>query len=231
MEYVASVSGGKDSIAMVLKIMELGRPLTKCVFFDTGWEFSSVYKNIYKIREKAEKYGCEFVTLTNKDSFNYLFAYKQVKRRTGAIAYGYSWCGKNCRWGTGRKLNAFNSFIRKQGDCIQYVGIAADETKRIKEKEGVIYPLVELGMSEKDCLAYCREKGFNWREGNIDLYDFLDRVSCFCCRNKNLKELENMYRYLPEYWQRLRTMQRLTDEPFRKDGFSIFDLERRFSGK
>ena len=38
-------------------------------------------------------------------------------------------------------------------------------------------------------------------------YDVLDRVSCWCCCNKNLKELKNIYRFLPDYWQRLRYLQ------------------------
>lgn len=28
------------------------------------------------------------------------------------------------------------------------------------------------------------------------------RVSCFCCANKNLKELKAIYKFLPEYWQK-----------------------------
>ena len=37
-QYVASISGGKDSMAMVLGLMEKGWPLTNCVYFDTGME-------------------------------------------------------------------------------------------------------------------------------------------------------------------------------------------------
>ena len=44
-------------------------------------------------------------------------------------------------------------------------------------------------MTEKDCLKYCYESGFSWDEDGIDLYSILDRVSCWCCCNKNLKEL------------------------------------------
>lgn len=37
--HVASFSGGKDSTAMVLRLIEEGTPLDEIVFFDTGWEF------------------------------------------------------------------------------------------------------------------------------------------------------------------------------------------------
>lgn len=56
----------------------------------------------------------------------------------------------------------------------------------------------------------------------------LDRVSCWCCRNKNIKELKNIYMYLPEYWQKLRGIQSRIDTPFKGEGKSIFDLEERF---
>lgn len=57
-------------------------------------------------------------------------------------------------------------------------------------------------MAEKDCLNYCYKNGFEWREDGKMLYGILDRVSCWCCANKNKKELENMRLYLPQYYLR-----------------------------
>ena len=80
-------------------------------------------------------------------------------------------------------------------------GIAVDETTRIeKEREHKLLPLVDWKMTEKDCLEYCYNRGFYWKENEIRLYDILDRVSCWCCANKNKKELENIRIYLPEYY-------------------------------
>ena len=95
--------------------------------------------------------------------------------------------------------------------AVVYVGIAADETARL-EKEVKPYkrhPLAEWSMAEADCLAYCHERGFAWMEGDISLYDVLDRVSCWCCRNKNLKELRAIHDYLPDYWERLVAMEQV----------------------
>lgn len=86
-------------------------------------------------------------------------------------------------------------------------------------------------MTESDCLEYCRSKDFDWLEGNVDLYDVLSRVSCWCCANKNLKELEAMYKYLPDYWDLLKGLQSRIDRPFRRDGKTIFDLEDKFKDK
>lgn len=85
-------------------------------------------------------------------------------------------------------------------------------------------------MTEKDCLELCYQHGFNWQENGIELYSILDRVSCWCCANKNLKELKNYFLYLPEYWERLKKMQAKTTRPMKKN-YSVFDLENKFKGE
>ena len=64
--------------------------------------------------------------------------------------------------------------------------------------------------------------------GEVRLYDILARVSCWCCANKNLAELRNMKKMLPEYWQRLEYLQSRTERPMKGAGKSVFDLGRRF---
>ena len=83
-------------------------------------------------------------------------------------------------------------------------------------------------MTEEDCLQYCHDNEIYWMEDGIELYSVLDRVSCWCCQNKNLKELKNMYQYLPRYWGYLKGLQSRIDTPFKGEGKSIFDLEERF---
>lgn len=72
------------------------------------------------------------------------------------------------------------------------------------------------------------KRGFEWIEDGIDLYDVLDRVSCWCCANKNLKELRAYYKHLPKYWNKLKELQSKTDRPFKNNKTTIFDLEERF---
>ena len=78
---------------------------------------------------------------------------------------------------------------------------------------------------------YCYERGFCWLENGIKLYDVLDRVSCWCCSNKNLKELRNYYKYLPKYWTKLKKKKKRTDRPFKNNKYTIFDLEERFKNE
>lgn len=110
---------------------------------------------------------------------------------------------------------------------MQYIGIAADEANRMKS--GNLYPLVEWGMTERDCLEYCRDHGIQWIEDGVDLYSIYRRVSCWCCRFSGIGELRAMYHHQPKYWGWLKGLQsKMKEYPFRLDGRSVFDLEERF---
>lgn len=229
-KYVASCSFGKDSTAMVLMLMEKGYPLDYVVMFDTGMEFNAIYRLRERMKPMINAYGAELVILKPKHDFLWTMLERPVTKRDGSTQCGYKWCGGVCRWGTTDKLAQIAKFKRElHDDVTDYVGIAYDETERyLKAKQsGKVLPLVDWKMTEADCLRYCREKGISWEENGVDLYDILDRVSCWCCRNKNLKELRNMMLYLPEYWERLKELQDKIDIPF-KSGKTVHDLERRF---
>lgn len=227
MKHIASVSWGKDSLAMLLMLIEKNYPLDEVVYFDTGMEFQAIYNLRDKVKLLLESKGIKYTELKPKCEFCYKMFDKPVKAKNGTTHNGYSWCGGRCRWGTTEKLTALEKYCK---GAVEYVGIAVDETQRlIKERKGnKKFPLAEWDMTEKDCLQYCYDKGYNWLEDGIDLYSILDRVSCWCYANKNLKELKNYYLYLPKYWQKLKDLQSLTDRPFKNNKYTIFDLEEKF---
>lgn len=233
MKYIASVSFGKDSLAMLLKLLELGYPLDEVIYFDIGVEFACVRANVEKMKKILEERNIKFTILKPKKSFLYNMTEKEVTKRNGKKQKGYKWCGGCTRWGTTLKLEAIAINNKKYGDeaIVEYVGIAADERHRINRKRNgnrvKLYPLVEWEMEEKDCLEYCYSKGWHWYENGYELYDLLDRVSCKYCKNKNLKELRNIYHFMPEIWEELKILQDIVQMPY-KDGKTIYDLEARF---
>ena len=239
MYYIASVSFGKDSLAMLLLILNHPEkyPLNEVIFFDWGMEFQAIYNNRDKIIPLLNSKGIKFTELKYETSFMYNFCERPVKKKRGGQQLGYSWCGGLARWGTDRKESTINKYYKTiNDDIVEYIGIAADEEKRIpraKEK-GQILPLVDFNMTEYDAWAYCINQGYDWNEDGIELYAILDRVSCWCCRNKNLNELRRMYQYLPEYWERLKDMQKKTYLPYKnykykgKPCCTVQDLEERF---
>ncbi len=227
MKHIASVSFGKDSLAMLLRLIEEKKPLDEVVFYDTGMEFDVIYQIRDKVKRLLAEKNIKFTELKPKCDFCYKMFDIVVNKGKPNEHKGYSWCGGRCRWGTTEKLKALEKYSK---GCVEYVGIALDEPKRLekKRKGNKQFPLVEWCMTEKDCLEFCYARGFNWEEDDVELYAILDRVSCWCCGNKNLKELKNYYLYLPKYWERLKNFQRRTNRPF-KGEYTIFDLEKKFN--
>lgn len=222
--YVVSLSGGKDSTAMTLRLIEEKRPIDLILFCDTGLEFPQMYDHLKKLEQYI---GRKITYLKAKHSFEYYFSEYMPKRKNPELRQykGNSWAGPHNRWCTGllktRVVNAYLKELKKKYEVVEYIGIAADEPKRIKNG---CYPLVEWGMTEKDCLDYCYERGFDWG----GLYEIFHRVSCWCCPLQALSELRKLYEHFPELWAQLRRWDDSTWRQFRKD-YSVQELEIRFA--
>lgn len=233
-QYVASVSFGKDSLAMLLILLEKGAPLDEVIFYDTGMEFKAIYETRDRLLPMLQAAGVKYTELRPQNPFLYDMLERPVFSKKKGRHAGYGWCGGVCRWGTELKTRTIDKYAT--GKTAHYVGIALDEPERIERLEPPkVAPLKEWGMTEADCLRYCYERGFYWEENGIRLYDILDRVSCWCCANKNKKELKNIYRHLPGYWERLKELQDKIERPMKKfknkkygEYGNLFDLEQVF---
>jgi 3'-phosphoadenosine 5'-phosphosulfate sulfotransferase (PAPS reductase)/FAD synthetase len=221
MKHIANVSGGKDSLAQILLIMESGIPCDEVVFYDTGMEFKAIYNIFEKLEPMVKSQGMKLTVLQPKNPFLYDMLERPVESKQKGKHSGYGWCGGVCRWGTKCKTQALDQYA---AGAVQYIGIAADEQQRRGELTGNKRSLlIENKITEAECLDFCRRRGWNWNEktpatesGLIDLYDILDRVSCWCCANKNQRELRNIWRFLPQYWEQLKEIQKQIERPMKK---------------
>ena len=173
--HVVSFSGGKDSTAMLLRMLEEGMHVDVILFCDTGLEFPEMYDHIDKVEKKI---GRKIVRLHPERDFEYYFAVHPVERkksslfaqRCGLNCVGYSWAGPKTRWCTqilkSRPRERFFDKLKASYDIIEYVGIAADEEYRLERKcnlrDNMRVPLVDWKMTEKDCLQYCKNSGYDW---------------------------------------------------------------------
>jgi 3'-phosphoadenosine 5'-phosphosulfate sulfotransferase (PAPS reductase)/FAD synthetase len=230
--HVVSFSGGKDSTAMLLHMMELGMHIDEVVCCDTYKEFPAMYRHIEKVKKIVEDAGIKFTHLRNQDSFDYLmFEHKVNVRNSSKNKIGYSWAGSGQRWCTSKlktdPINRWLRYLRSQYNVIQYIGIAADEGCRLhrenNQKNDHRHPLVDWNWDEETCLKYCYDCGFDW-EG---LYTLFKRVSCWCCPLQSLEELRKLRKHFPELWEELKDMDKRTWRNFRAD-FSVEQLEIRF---
>ena len=230
---VVSFSGGKDSTAMVLQMIEIGNHIDEVLFCDTYKEFPAMYRHIQRVKEIIEKSGIKFTEIRSPESFDFYMFEHQPKRRTDKYQglKGYSWAGTRSRWCTrALKLDVVSKYLKelhKQFNVIQCVGLAVDEQYRLErennKQKNRRYPLVEWGWNENYCLQYCYSKGFDW-DG---LYKLFKRVSCWCCPLQSLQELRKLRSHFPDLWNELQDMDARTWRKFRAD-FTVEQLEIRF---
>jgi 3'-phosphoadenosine 5'-phosphosulfate sulfotransferase (PAPS reductase)/FAD synthetase len=222
MKHIISLSGGKDSTAMLLMMIEKKMPIDRIICVDTTKEFPAMYRHVEKVQEYIKPLEIEIV----KIDFDYWFGEHIKTKGNNKGKIGYGWADFKNRWCTALKREIVNKYITK--DTIEYHGIALDEVKRIRKykNRNIQYPLVDWGITEKQALEYCYNKGFNW-EG---LYKKFNRVSCWCCPLQRIGELEILYNDFPELWQELKEMDKKSYRKFR-DNYTVDELERRFKEK
>jgi len=234
--HVVSFSGGKDSTAMLLRMLEEGWPVDIVLFCDTGLEYPAMYEHIKKVEKNT---GREITRLKADQDFEYLFAEVPISRprnevfnqKYGPIQNGYGWAGPRMRWCTeklkGQPRERFLKPLKEKYHIIEYVGLAADEgyrmSRKCNQRADVRHPLIEWGMTEADCLKYCTDRGYDWG----GLYDLFKRVSCWCCPLQSLAELRKLYKNFPALWEQLKKWDSITWRDFRAD-YSVIELERRF---
>lgn len=163
--YTASISGGKDSICMGLMLLERGYPVDDFIFFDMGVEYPETYEAIAKFEQDTGRKVAR-VTPPEGDFWYYACEREYICRgkKKGIPSKGYGFPAFNVRWCTRAKQDAISKYEKEKGytkqNTIQYIGIAADEPKRIRDLADKRYPLYEWGVTEADALKYCKSRGY-----------------------------------------------------------------------
>lgn len=145
MQYLASISGGKDSAAMALNFIETGVDF-RSVFFDTGWEHPDVYE--YLRGELTDKIGpIEEITpplpnLTPEKEALALY-YENRLGHTSAmirwILHKGMFPSRVARWCTDHlKIKAIRKHLKTVDYPVNCVGVRAAESKaraKLPERE------------------------------------------------------------------------------------------------
>ena len=219
---VVNFSGGKDSTAMLLMMLEKEVQVDRIICVDTTKEFPAMYRHIKKV-QKMCPIEIEIVQI----DFDYWFSehIKTKGKHKGKNGYGFP--DFRNRWCTALKREVVKKTqkIIADDNYIQYHGIAYDEKERCNNNKGrdIRYPLVEWGITEKQALEYCYSKGLDY-EG---LYEIFHRVNCWCCPMSRIGELRVLYNSFPELWEELIEMDKKSFRKYRSD-YSVNELSHKF---
>ena len=230
-KHIISFSGGKDSTALLLKMLENGMPVDEIIFCDTGLEFPEMYEHIKKVEKYIER---AITVIKSEKSFEYyMFDCEKIKGKNKGKK-GYGWSDFRNRWCTTKLkrdvLNNYNKNTNKGIGIVEYRGIAFDEAERaLKNQTGRIlkYPLIDWKMTEADCLKFCYEHGFDWG----GLYEKMARVSCYLCPLQRLSEAKVLWKDYPELWRHMKELDLRCIEKFERKfrpDYSIEELEQKF---
>jgi len=207
---IVSLSGGKDSTAMLLMMLEHGEQIDDIVFFDWGMEFPQMYEHL----EKLENYiGRKITRLYPKHSWDYwMFEHLYITgQRKGTRGNG--WPGVRFRFCTREKMNALIKYENSIGADSVCIGYSYRERfRRASYKYNQRYPLLEWGVTDTESLKYCQSHGFDWG----GLYKLFKSVSCWCCPLKSKRELQALRDHFPELWQKLLEMDAKSPYPHPK---------------
>lgn len=168
-KYVASCSGGKDSVATLLLAAQHKEPLDEAIFsevmFDqnTSGEVPEHRDFIYdRLKPFCEKeLGIKFTILHADKTYDDVFHHVITRGPHKGEVRGFAWAGmcavnRDCKIPPVRKYNAALS-----PDTVSYVGIAEDEPKRLARLDGVtkVSLLAKYGMTRRTPTSSVRITG------------------------------------------------------------------------
>ena len=230
MKYVASLSFGKDSMAMLIKIKELGLPLDEVIYVDIMFDddTSGETPEMASFITKAEKILKEKfnVEVTHLRGVTFKEQFYKIKQRGKHIGdnYGFpytigAWCNDRL------KMQPIKEYMRRQKEqIIQYVGIAYDEPERYERlnHETHIAPLYDLKITEKEAMEICKKYDLL-----SPIYKTSFRGGCWFCPKQRLSQLKWLYQEHYDLWNTLRDMEKDSFNTFRPNT-TLKDLEERF---
>ncbi|RXE56200.1 phosphoadenosine phosphosulfate reductase [Methanoculleus taiwanensis] len=203
-----SYSGGKDSLATLLVVLEaIGKvPL---IFADTGLEFPETYENIDDV---AECYDLPVIRINESANFWKTFD------EQGPPAVDFRWCCKVC------KLHPVAHLIDEHwGECLSFIGQRKYESvKRMQSRRVWRNSHVRNQLSAAPIQT--------WTAMHVWLYIFqkqapynrlyeqgLDRIGCFMCPSSDMATLQMIEETCPDLWadwtERLRGWQERQELP------------------
>lgn len=227
-EHILSLSYGKDSLACLGAIEELGWPLDRIVHAEV-WATDTIPADLppmVEFKAKADKiirerWGIEVEHIREKYTYQDVFYKHRKSGKAQGQIHGFlmqrgAWCNDRL------KTRILDSIKR---GCISYIGITADEPGRFHNLSDIKKsPLVEAGWTEADCRQWCEKNDLL-----SPIYATATRGGCWFCHNQGVGQLRLLRKNYPELWALMLKWD--TDSPvtFKADGHTVHDYDRRFA--
>lgn len=174
---IISLGAGVQSSTMALMAArgEITPMPDAAIFADTQWEPRGVYDWLKYLRSIITQFPIYEVTAGNlrqaaldrSNTTGGRFAVIPwfIEMPNGKKAMGRRQCTKEYKLRpVQRKIVELHGGERKRSQCSLWIGISTDEAGRMKPSQVQYienrWPLIEIGMSRRDCLAWMKANGF-----------------------------------------------------------------------
>ena len=220
--YWASVSGGKDSLYMLMLILANPDkyPLDGVIHFELEIDFPFIKNVVALMEEKVTALGIPFVKIKPR------YSWVDLYNKYGFPSRHNRWCNKPYKMDAEKQLKEF--LKTKNEYLVSYIGLCADETSRFRTGN-VIYPLAENDIVESTILEWAKtEPIFN------DYYKYNNRCGCMYCPLAGMQTLAYMCVFYPVEFERYFEMAITTeDKTGEKLGrkFSLFQMNTKYDAR
>lgn len=221
MYFVANCSFGKDSLAQIIKIKELGLPLDEVIYCDVRFSesISAEHPLLAKWIPTAEKilfdkFGIVVTHVTSQKTYYEQFYTRKVRGNSTGEIYGFPtcksrWCNSNLK--VLPLVNYVSSLRKKYGSVCSYIGYAFDEQERIlKFKQRSYFSpdkykfiLSDYHLTEQDCFDLCKKHDLLSPHYSLEQF----RGGCWFCFFQKKYELYKLWRDYPDYFILLENME------------------------
>lgn len=206
MKYIATISGGKDSVTMCDLLLKNGYPVDYIVFNDTLDEFNEMYTYLRKVSLYFKRRYNKDITVLNpsKKYDDYIFRVlgdTAKEENRGRVAGLPNAAAGFCEWRRDSKIVPFQRWSNQFKDYKVYIGININEQHRAnRDDRHSLYPLIDdFKMSEDDCRLYLINQ-----EMENPLYRHFNRTGCKKCQYQSDRDWFNIWKYYKYAWDEIK---------------------------
>ena len=200
------ISGGRDSTAMVEKMLQEGRDLDYIIFTDTEQEFGFMYEYLDKFNDRLKSvYGKEITYLKPKSKFEDWAFGKVTRGDRKGMTRGLPMITVVCYWKRESKVYPFDRFIKENNitEYTQYIGYTYSERKRAVVKDTrQSFPLIDYKMCEADVDRLLE---------SIDmvnpLYNHFSRTGCAMCPYQSERSMYILWKNYKDTWEYMKNIE------------------------
>lgn len=195
LKHIVALSGGKDSTAMALRLMEVEPRDYIYAITPTGNELPEMYAHWRKLQDIL---GKPLVPIMHgKESLQSL-----IRKQEMLPNHMARWCTRML------KLDPYYGWLAEQTPCVSYVGLRADEASRpgmiFPDADGIQmeFPMQRWGWGLEDVMSYLDEKGIT----------VPDRTDCAACFWQRIGEWYILWRDHPEQYKEAEELEQFVSE-------------------